>query len=151
MFCSDSTKEIFHEKLTLARLVNNFSAYYRTRMLITTFTRARHWSLSWARWIQFTPSHPISLRSILLLSSHLRLGLPSGLFLSCFPTKILYAFHTSSLWNFIQPPVTSSLLGPNILLNTLFSNILSLCSSLNVTDQVPHPYKTKGEIIFLYT
>jgi hypothetical protein len=31
-------------------------------------------------------------RSISILSSHLRLGLPSGLFLSGFTTKILYAF-----------------------------------------------------------
>jgi hypothetical protein len=43
------------------------------------FTRALHWSLSWARSIQSTPSHLISLRSILILSTHLRLGLPSGL------------------------------------------------------------------------
>ena len=35
--------------------------------------------------------HPTSWRSILILSTHLRLGLPSGLFLSCFPTKTLYA------------------------------------------------------------
>jgi hypothetical protein len=28
------------------------------------FTTARHWSLSWSRWIQSTNSHPISLRSI---------------------------------------------------------------------------------------
>jgi hypothetical protein len=34
------------------------------------------------------------------------------------------------------------LFGPNILLNTLFSNTLSLCSSLNVTEQVSHLYKT---------
>jgi hypothetical protein len=33
--------------------------------------------------------------------------------------------------SFLQPPVTSSLLGPNIL-STLFSNTLNLCSSLNV-------------------
>jgi len=39
------------------------------------FTTAWHWSLSWARCIQSTPSHPTSLRSILILSSHLRIGL----------------------------------------------------------------------------
>jgi hypothetical protein len=43
------------------------------------FTRALHWSLSWARSIRSIPSHPISLRFILLLSTHLRFGLPNGL------------------------------------------------------------------------
>jgi hypothetical protein len=35
---------------------------------------------------------------------------------------------------FLHSPVTSSLLGPNILRRTLFSNTLSLCSSLNVRN-----------------
>jgi hypothetical protein len=52
------------------------------------FTTALHWSLSWTRSIQSIPSHPISLRPILLLSTHLHLGFPSGLFPSAYPTNI---------------------------------------------------------------
>jgi len=46
--------------------------------------------------------------------------------------------------------VVSSLHGPDILLNTLFSNTLSFLSSRNVNNQVSHPYKTTGKIIVLY-
>jgi hypothetical protein len=46
-------------------------------MSITVFTRSHHWSLSRVRWIQSTPPHPISLRSIPILFSHLRLSLPN--------------------------------------------------------------------------
>jgi hypothetical protein len=38
------------------------------------------------------PVNTISLKSILILSTHLHLGLPSRLFPSGFPTNILYAF-----------------------------------------------------------
>jgi hypothetical protein len=55
-----------------------------------------------------------------------------------------------SLCSFLQPPVTSSLFGPNIFLSTLFSNTVNLCSSLKVRDKVSHPYKTTGKIIVLY-
>ena len=125
------------------------------------------------------PKHPTSWRSILILSYHLRPGLSSGLFPSGFPTKTLYTplpspiratcpaylilpFTTriifgeqfrslsSSLCSFLHSPVTSSLLGPNILLNTLFSNTLNLRSTLNVSDQVSHPYQTTRKIIVLY-
>jgi len=43
-----------------------------------------------------------------------------------------------------------SLLGPNILLNTMFSNTLSFLSTRNVSDQASHPYITTGKIIVLY-
>jgi hypothetical protein len=46
--------------------------------------------------------------------------------------------------------VTASLLGLDVFLRTLFSNTLSLYLSLNMTDQVSHPYKTTGKIIYLY-
>jgi hypothetical protein len=46
--------------------------------------------------------------------------------------------------------VISLLFGSNTLLSTLFSNILSPCPSLNVRDQVSHPYRTTGIIIVLY-
>ena len=49
------------------------------------------------------------------------------------------------------PPRYLSLLSPNIPLNTPLSNTHSLHSSLNVSNQVSHPYKTTGKIIFLYT
>ena len=84
------------------------------------------------------------------------LGLPSGLFPSCFPTKTLYTLPlspiratwpanlilldiiiptilgeqcrslSSSLCSFLHSPVTWSLLPPNILLNTLLTNTLRL-------------------------
>jgi hypothetical protein len=40
--------------------------------------------------VRSSPHHPIL--SILILRTHLRLGLPSGLFPSSFPTNILYTF-----------------------------------------------------------
>jgi len=124
-----------------------FPAFYGTRKFITAFTSACHLSLSWAR---FIPPHSISWRLILILSSHLSLGLPSGLFPSGFPTKTLvipllspiraicpahlilldfitrkilgeeYRSLSSLLCSFLHSPVTSSLLDPNIL-NTLSS------------------------------
>jgi hypothetical protein len=56
---------------------------------------------------------------------------------------------SSSLYSLLHDP-SSSLLGPDIFLNTLFSETLSLCSSRKVRDQVSHPYSTTGKITVLY-
>lgn len=53
---------------------------------------------------------------------------------------------SSSLYNFIQPSLTSFLLGPDILFSTHSSNSHNLCSSLNVVD---HTKKT-FEIMVLH-
>jgi len=125
------------------------------------------------------PPIPTSWRSILILSSHLYMGLLSGRFFSCFLTNILYPpllspicaicpAHfillylinriifgeeyrslSSSSCRFLHSPVTLSPLGPNILLNTLFSCTLRLRSSLSMSDQVSQPYKTTGKIIVM--
>ena len=165
------------EKLTCSHVVKKLPTFHVTRRFITAFTSFLHMSLSWASSIQSIPLQPTSWRSISVLSSHLGLGLPSGFFPSGFPTKSLHTLRlsliratcpayrilldfitrtilgeeyrslSSSLCSFLHSPVTSSLLGPNILLSTLFSNTLSLRSSLNVSNQVSHPYKTIGKII----
>jgi hypothetical protein len=56
----------------------------------------------------------------------------------------------SSLSSLLHSPVTTSLLGPNILLSTLFTSTLCLCSSLSVRDHVSHPYKTTGKTIISF-
>ena len=73
------------EKLTGLQLVKKFPAFHRTPRFITALTSVRHLSLPWASPIQSIYTHPTSWRSILILSTHLRLGLPSGLFPSGFP------------------------------------------------------------------
>ena len=134
------------EKLTGLQLVKKFPAFHGTQRFITALTSVRHLSLSWASPIQYIYPHRTSWRSVLILSTHLRLGLPTGLLPSGFPTKTLhtslsspiraicpahlilldfitrkilgeeYKSFSSSLCNLHRSPVTSSLLGTNIMI-----------------------------------
>ena len=82
--------KVLLEKLTGLQLVKKFPAFHGTRRFITALTSVRHLSLSWAGPIQSIYPHLTSWRSVLILPTHLRLGLPSGLLPSGFPTKTLY-------------------------------------------------------------
>jgi len=83
------------------------------------------------------PSHPTSWRSILLLSSHLRLGLPSALFPSGFLTKILY----TPLFSPIRATCPAHLILLYVITRTILgeqyrSLSSSLCSFLHSTAQI---------------
>ena len=154
----------FNLVLTVPQGVNKFTSIHQTRIIIIVSATARRLSLSWTIWVQYTLSNPMYLRSILILSSHLFLGLQSHLFLSGFWTESLHAFIFSSIRatcpaHLILPYLRTqtmkllmtqfssvscylSLAGQNIFLSILFSNIFGLCSSLNVTNRVSYPYKT---------
>jgi hypothetical protein len=106
-----------------------------TEWFITAFTRAQYWSSSTVKLINSINSHFISLRQFLILFFHLRLSLPSGSSLHLFNVNSELISHTShfyctprlfyflqcchpnnisSLYNFFEPPITPSVLGPRI-------------------------------------
>ena len=157
------------EKLSGFQLGEKLPAFYGTRRFITAFTSARH---LYPILFQLDPVHtPTSyfLKIHLNIILHLRLGLPSGLSPSGFPTKTLYTpllypiratcpahlilLHfitrtifgeqnrsfSSSLCSFLHSPVTSSLLGPNILLSTLHKSwlLVLILSQINPVYTLP--------------
>ena len=85
------------EQLNGLELVKKFPAFRGTRRFITALTSVRHLSPSFASPIQFIYPHHTSWRSFLILSTNLRLGLPSGLLFSDFPSKTLYTLLSSPI------------------------------------------------------
>jgi hypothetical protein len=94
------------EKIIVAQLVKKFPVFYGTQRFITQFTWDCHWTLTWNRRIQSTVSHPISLRHILILPSHLRLGfllyalLPRVLHAP--PSHPTWCHHRNNTWRSAQ-------------------------------------------------
>jgi hypothetical protein len=103
------------------------------------------WSLS-LRFPHQNPVYASPLPNIcyLLRSSHFsRFDHPNNIGWGVQIIKLLIVY------SFLHSPVTSSLSGPNILLNIQFSNTLSLRSSPSMSDQVSHPHTT-GKITVLH-
>jgi len=140
----------------------NTKAHYRLH-------KTYHLHLSWARSIQsIPPSHFLKIYLHIILPSMMRsskrsfsLRFPhqnptctSPLTYMCHmprPSHSFFCAHRNNIWWAVQimklhfmysPSVTWHLipLRPNIFLTTSLSNTLSLCSFLNVTDQVSHPW-----------
>ena len=78
---------VLPEQLIGLQLVKKFPAFHATRRFITALTSVRQLSLSWTSPIRSIYPHPTSWRYILILSTHQRLGLPSGLLPSGFPNQ----------------------------------------------------------------
>ena len=83
---------------------------YGTRRFNVAFTRALVEFLSWAESTQFLVLIPISSRLILILSSHLILGLPKGLLPAGVPVNILKALLPFFLSGYMTCPSHSSIL-----------------------------------------
>ena len=79
------------------------------KVLSRTHTSIHHLSLSWASPIQSIYPHPTSCRSILILSTHLRLGLPSG--------GGLYYRHNNYTVHYINYVIMSCMTNSNAVIN----------------------------------
>jgi hypothetical protein len=72
------------EQVIVVQLVRKLSAIYEVQMFTTVFAKPCHWIWLWATWILSTTPHTNPSRTILILFSHLCLGLPN-FFSSLYP------------------------------------------------------------------
>jgi len=100
------------EKLIGLQLLKKFPAFHGTRSFITALTSVRHLSLSCASPIHTIYPHSTSCSPIVILSTHLRLGIPSVLLPYGFPRKTLYTPLSSPIATHAQPILFFSILSP---------------------------------------
>jgi len=95
------------EKLTGFQLVKEFPKFCGIWRFITTFTSVHYLSLSWASSIQSIPHipHPTFWRFILILSSHICMGLPKCFLSLKFPHQ--NPIYASTLSHMCYMPCTS--------------------------------------------
>ena len=133
--------------------INPVHAYHPTcwRPISILSSPSMPGSYKWHPSLRFPDQNPVGTSPLL---SPILATCPTHLILLYLIIRIIfgeeYRSLSSSLFSLPHSPVTSSIWGPNILLSTQFSNSLSLYSSLNVSNQVSHPYKTASKIIVLY-
>ena len=104
-----SWRLVFRQKLIVPQLVKKLPAFCVTWKFITMFTTAHHLSLSWARSIPSIPSHPVSLRSILILYFHLCSGNQNRLFPWVFLPTCIYIIYIYMHVSPILPHATHAL------------------------------------------
>ena len=121
-----------------SKFVSNLSAFQSYTAYTNWFLRNRE--VHYRSYISppldpiLSKSYPIPnisstpLKSILILSSHLRLGLPKGIFSSDFPTKTLYAFFG--------------------LLHTFYISCLSQSSPVKIPNYVGEEYNACSSTLF---
>ena len=90
-YISSRLKGVTYQKL-VSRLLKKFPYFFENQRFITVFVTARLVSSSSATYIESTPSQHISLRAILVLFSHIRLGIPNGRLSSSFFKRTLNPF-----------------------------------------------------------
>ena len=122
-------------RILLEQLVKKFPAFHGTRRFITALTSVRHLFLSWASPIQPIYQHPTSWRSILILYTHLRLGLPSGFFPSGSPTKTLYTPLPTKVTS-IQPTLMGPMDSDNLYVLVYYIHVM------DPSEHVPYFYLT---------
>ena len=136
------------------QLVKKFPAFHGTRRFITALTSVRQLSLSWASPIQSIYSHPTSWRSVLILSAHLRLGLPSGSFP---PVSQPRPYTPPLLTHTRHMPSPSHSSRSILILSThlhlgLPSGLLSSCfPTKNLYTPSPHPYAPHAQPISFFS
>jgi hypothetical protein len=99
------------------RLLKNLITLYRIGNYITVFTRSRHWSLSWAIWINFITTNLILCHFNIILPS--TIGFPSGLLLSSLSRKLRMFYPLPHACYIPWPSHSSSLELSNYILNSL--------------------------------